>query len=138
MKAGNGRVTLWTKHLNKPFLRFVVSGIINTVSTYLIYLFLLLFLNYSIAYTISYLSGIFISYYLNTLFVFNEKVSLMKFLKFPIVYVIQYLINVLMMYVLVEHLGMSAKIVPIIVIIVTIPINYVLSKLIIKGKKSEV
>ncbi|WP_339251667.1 GtrA family protein [Paenibacillus sp. FSL P2-0136] len=134
MKVESGRPTLLTKLLNREFLKFVVSGGINTLTTYLMYLLLLLFLNYSLSYTVSYVSGIFLSYYLNTVFVFKEKISIKKFLKFPIVYLIQYFINLLMLYILVEHLHLSTKIVPLIVVVVTIPVTFVLSKLIIKSK----
>ncbi|WP_340026059.1 GtrA family protein [Paenibacillus sp. FSL K6-1096] len=134
MKAESGRPTLLTKLLNKEFLKFVISGGVNTLATYLVYLLLLLFLNYSLSYTVSYISGIFLSYYLNTVFVFKEKMSIKKILKFPVVYLIQYFINLLMLYILVEHLHLSTKIVPLIVVIVTIPVTFVLSKLIIKSK----
>lgn len=134
MKVEKDQPTLLIRLLNKEFLKFVISGGVNTLATYLVYLLLLLFLNYSLSYTVSYVSGIFLSYYLNTVFVFKEKVSLKKFFKFPIVYLIQYLINILMLYILVEFLNLSEQIVPLIVIVVTIPITYTLSKLIIKSK----
>ncbi|WMT40585.1 GtrA family protein [Paenibacillus sp. D2_2] len=134
MKVENDHPTLLTKLLNKEFLKFVISGGINTLATYLVYLLLLIFFNYSLSYTISYVSGIFLSYYLNTVFVFKEKVSFVKFLKFPVVYLVQYLINIFMLYILVEYLHISTQIVPLIVIVVTIPITYTLSKFIIKSK----
>ncbi|AIQ49621.1 polysaccharide synthesis protein GtrA [Paenibacillus sp. FSL R7-0273] len=134
MKAESGHPTLLTKLLSKEFLKFVISGGINTLTTYLMYLLLLAFFDYSLSYTLSYVSGIFLSYYLNTVFVFKEKVALGKFLKFPIVYLVQYLVNIMMLYVLVEHLHLSTGIVPLIVIVITIPITYVLSRLIIKSK----
>ncbi|OMD81300.1 MULTISPECIES: GtrA family protein [Paenibacillus] len=134
MKVEKDHPTLLTKLLNKQFMKFVISGGINTLFTYLVYLLLLQALSYSMSYTISYISGIFLSYYLNTIFVFKEKVTFRKFLKFPIVYLVQYLINLLMLFVLVEYLNLSKQIVPLIVIVVTIPITYTLSKLIIKSK----
>ncbi|GIO88493.1 membrane protein [Paenibacillus faecis] len=133
MKAESDRPTLLTKFLNKEFLKFVFNGGINTIATYLIYLFFLLFFNYSISYTISYVAGILISFYLNTVFVFKEKLSFSKFVKFPIVYIVQYLINLFMMFVLVEQLNLSPQVVPLIVIVVTIPVTYTLSKFIIKA-----
>ncbi|MNI85331.1 GtrA-like protein [compost metagenome] len=120
--------------MNKEFFKFIISGVLNTIATYLIYLLLLVFLEYSLAYTVSYLSGIFISYCLNTLFVFKEKISLKTFLKYPIVYVVQYVINLIMIFILVEHLGFSEQIVPLIVVVTTIPITFLLSKIIIRGK----
>ncbi|GAV12374.1 GtrA family protein [Paenibacillus sp. NAIST15-1] len=134
MRAGNGRPTLLTKYLNKEFIKFIFSGGVNTVATYLFYLLLLMFLNYSLSYTISYISGIFLSYYLNSIFVFDEKVSFRKFIKYPIVYLTQYILGIVLMYGLVEYLHLSVQIVPLVVIIVSLPITYLLSKLIIKSK----
>jgi len=125
---------LLTKHLNKEFLKFLVSGGINTLATYLMYLLLLLFYNYSISYSISYVAGIFLSYYLNSVFVFKEKISFRKFLKFPLVYIVQYLINMLLMYILVEYVQMYAQIVPLVAMVITVPITFLLSKMIIKSK----
>lgn len=134
MRAENGRHILWTKLTNKEFLRFLVSGGVNTLSTYLIYLILLMFLDYRVSYTISYACGIFISYALNVKFVFKEKVTFKSFVQFPIVYLLQYLINLLLLYILVDHLHISEIIVPIISVIVTIPISFILSKVIIKKR----
>ncbi|WP_340387729.1 GtrA family protein [Paenibacillus sp. FSL E2-0151] len=134
MKVGNGLPMLLTKHLNKEFLKFLISGGINTLATYLMYLFLLLFYNYSLSYSISYIAGIFLSYYLNSVFVFKEKISLYKFLKFPIVYLVQYLVNMLMLYVLVEYAQFHVQIVPLVAMIITVPITFLLSKTIIKSK----
>lgn len=123
------------KNLNKEFLKFIVSGALNTLATYIIYLLLLNFISYSISYTVSYISGIFLSYYLNSLFVFKEKLSLKKFLKYPIVYIVQYIINLFMVFLFVEKMGFSARFVPLVVILITLPITYLLSKIIIKEKK---
>ncbi|MEK4529087.1 GtrA family protein [Paenibacillus sp. FSL H8-0104] len=134
MKAGNGLLMLLTKHLNKEFLKFLISGGINTLATYLMYLFLLLFYNYSLSYSVSYIAGIFLSYYLNSVFVFKEKISFRKFLKFPIVYLVQYIVNMLMLYVLVEYAQFNVQIVPLVAMIITVPITFILSKMIIKSK----
>ncbi|WP_100528515.1 GtrA family protein [Paenibacillus sp. GM1FR] len=125
---------LLTKRLNKEFLKFLISGGINTLATYLMYLFLLLFYNYSLSYSVSYIAGIFLSYYLNSVFVFKEKISFRKFLKFPIVYLVQYLVNMLLLYVLVEHAQFYVQLVPLVAMIITVPITFFLSKIIIKRK----
>nr|WP_318283421.1 GtrA family protein [Paenibacillus xylanexedens] len=133
MKAGRDLPMLLTKRLNKEFLKFLISGGINTLATYLMYLFLLLFFNYSLSYSVSYILGIFLSYYLNSVFVFQEKISFRKFLKFPIVYLVQYLVNMLLIYVLVEHAHFFVQIVPLVAMLITVPITFLLSKLIIKS-----
>ncbi|MWJ33253.1 GtrA family protein [Saccharibacillus sp. WB 17] len=125
---------MWTKLTNKEFLRFLISGGLNTLATYIIYLILLNFLDYRVAYTISYVCGIFISYGLNVKFVFKTNVTFKSFIQFPIVYLVQYAINLLLLYVLVDYLYISEIIVPIISVIVTIPLSFLLSKFIIKTK----
>lgn len=91
-------------------------------------------MNYNMAYSISYVAGILLSYYLNSVFVFQEKISLRKFIKYPVVYIVQYLINLVLLNILIEYAGLSTKIVPIITIVITIPITFLLTKFIIKGK----
>lgn len=134
MKAEKDHLTLWMKFLNKEFLKFLISGVINTLVTYGLYLAFLIIMEYKAAYTLSYVLGILLSYFLNTFFVFKEKVSLLKFIKFPVVYLAQYLMNLVILLLLVEYINLSAEIVPIIAIFITLPITYFLSKIIIKGK----
>lgn len=136
MKVEEDLHILLMKFINKPFFRFVISGILNTAVTYALYLVLLLFIEYKTSYTISYIIGIFFSYYLSTKFVFKESVSFIKFLKFPIVYLVQYFINLLFVFLFVEKLGVSSQIVPIIVTFISIPITFVLSKFIIVSRKA--
>lgn len=128
---------LLMKFLNKQFIKFIIVGLINTVSTYLLYLIFLKLTSYFWAYSISYILGIIISYFLNTLFVFREKTSLKKFLQFPIVYLVQYLINTFFLYLFVNVLSIRKEISPIIIIVITIPITFLLSKKIIQEKKRK-
>ncbi|MCG7407930.1 GtrA family protein [Paenibacillus sp. ACRRX] len=122
------------KFLNKEFFKFLVVGIINTACTYLIYLLLLNAFSYTVSYTISYISGILISYLLNSYYVFKEKLNYKKMIQFPLVYVVQYLLNAVLLYVLVDNSKLEKEYAPLIVIILSIPITYILSKLIIKKK----
>ncbi|WP_256711108.1 GtrA family protein [Paenibacillus sp. FSL A5-0031] len=115
--------------------KFGLVGLLNTIITYILYLFLLDHFPYSLAYTISYVAGIIISYFFNTIFVFKQSVSLSNFLKFPVVYLVQYLLNLLLMFVVVNKLLINEKIALIISIAVTFPITFVLSKYVLKSKK---
>ena len=94
---------------------------------------MVLFLPYPIAYTIFYIVGVFISYYLNARFVFREKRRLSKALQFPIVYLAQYLIGLGLLYLLIEVAHLSKFLAPIIIVLVTVPCTYVLSRCVIKG-----
>ena len=125
------------KYINKEFIRFVLFGGVNTLLGYLIYVILLIFLNYKVSFTITYVSSIFISYYLNSKFVFCRKVSLKKGLMYPSVYLIQYLICMLLLHIFVEILNLSKFIAPILAVLLTVPVTFFLSRSIIKGQARE-
>ncbi|MBA2270363.1 MAG: GtrA family protein [Chthoniobacterales bacterium] len=111
--------------------RFVIFGATNTLIAYLLYLALLLFLRYPIAYTASYVCGIFVSYYLNATFVFKEPLRLSRALQYPVVYALQYFISMAALYVLVELLRVSEVIAPFAIALGMIPIAYLLSRYVI-------
>ena len=125
------------KYINQEFIRFVLFGGVNTLLGYLIYVILLVFLNYKVSFTITYVSSIFISYYLNSKFVFYRKVSLKKGLVYPSVYLIQYLICMLLLHIFVEILNLSKFIAPILAVLLTVPVTFFLSRSIIKGQARE-
>jgi len=125
------------KYINKEFIRFVLFGGVNTLLGYLIYVILLIFLNYKVSFTITYVSSIFISYYLNSKFVFYRKVSLKKGLMYPSVYLIQYLTCMLLLHFFVEILNLSKFIAPILAVLLTVPVTFFLSRSIIKGQARE-
>lgn len=135
MKAEKDHRILLTKFINKPVIRFAISGSINTCVTYLAYLMLLSFWEYKISYTISYIFGIFLSYYLSTVFVFQEKITFLKFLKFPVVYLVQYIINLIFIFLLVDIWGLPTTLMPIIVTIISLPVTFILTKIIVTSKK---
>jgi putative flippase GtrA len=117
--------------LPTEFFRFLLVGTLNTFLSYLLYLVLLSFLSYLPAYTITYLVGIILSYFLNVLFVFKYRLSITTFFKYPIVYIIQYLIGVSMLWALVDNVAMSPEFAMISVIVVTIPITFITSRFIL-------
>ena len=74
------------------------------------------------------------SYYLNSRFVFRREVSLTKALRYPTVYLVQYLLSVLLLCVLIEIFSLNKLIAPALVILITIPVTFSLSRFIIKGR----
>ena len=113
------------------FARFLISGAVNTVTTYLIYVGLVLFLPYPVAYTITTAIGILLSYYLNARFVFRQPLRLSAALRYPAVYAIQYVLGLVLLYVLVEIGHLSKFIAPVFIVLATVPVTFVLSRLII-------
>lgn len=116
----------------REYAAFLASGAVNSALTYVLYILLLTLLNYKTAYSISYVCGIFISYYLNSRWVFKEPLSLLKFLQYPVVYIVQYLLGIATLYVCVDILGMRQWLAPLAVIAVTVPATFFLSRCIIK------
>lgn len=118
-------------------IKFLLIGGANTVITYLIYLGLLKLLDYSIAYTVAYVSGMVISYFGHTLFSFNGKANFKSFIQYPLVYLVQFLVSYLIIYVLINALSVSEPLAPLISIILTIPLTFVMTKMIIKGSTTK-
>jgi putative flippase GtrA len=124
------------RSIDREFGRFIVCGAVNTVVTYCAYLACLLVLPYLAAYTVTYVAGIFLSYYLTARFVFRQPLSLGRAFQFPVVYVVQYTLGMCLLYLLVKALGMSEKLAPILVILLTLPVTFLLSRLIVRGKRT--
>lgn len=116
------------------FIKFVGIGGINTIATYLLYLLLLFVSTYQVSYTIAYLSGIFLSYWLNLKFVFQERGSTKKMLLYPFVYLGQYIVGMFILYVTVDYFNIPQEIGPIIVVLITLPMTFFLSKTILTNK----
>jgi putative flippase GtrA len=116
------------------FARFIVAGAANTGISYAVYLLLLVLMPYLAAYTISYLVGIVISYLLLTRFVFRTPRRLATAVRFPLVYVAQYLIGSTVIVLLVETMGVRASIAAIVAIVVSIPVTFALSRLLLRAR----
>lgn len=122
------------RFINREFTRFIFWGGVNTLAGYLLYALLLLFLQYLVAYTITYASGILVSYYLNSRFVFRREIAVRKAVQYPLVYLVQYLLGTGSLYLLVRVLKVNKLVAPAIVILLTIPVTFLLGRRIIRGR----
>lgn len=127
--------SLLEKLTSLSFARFLVSGGVNTVLTYGTYLLLLKLFSYKIAYTISYLGGILLAFVLSRYFVFKSHRGAKSVILFPFIYVIQYVLSIVIIWTWVEKLGLNAAIAPLISITLTIPVTFLLSKILFSNKK---
>ncbi|MEQ7868032.1 GtrA family protein [Xanthomonas arboricola] len=110
------------------FVRFLISGGINTVATYAAYLALLQATSYKVAYTVAYLIGIVISFCINRLFVFQTHRGWRSLVMFPFVYLAQYLVSLTVVFLWVEYLELPSTLAPLMAIIATIPMTFALSR----------
>ena len=124
-----------TDHASGSIPRFLVAGVFNTALTYVVYVMLLHVVSYPVAFTLAYVAGILVSYALSARFVFRRQASWRSFLRFPFVYLAQYLAGLLLVSLLVEWLAVPAWIAPIVALLVTIPLTYVLSRAVFAGAR---
>lgn len=114
-------------------VRFLAGGALNTGSTFVLYWLLLLVVDYRLAYTISFVSGILISYVINTKFVFRTHYSLRKIVLFPLAYLATYIVGALILQISVSHFGVDSRIAPFFSICATLPLTFLLTKLVLVG-----
>lgn len=121
----------------KRWLRFVVGGGMNTGFSYLIYLLGGLVFSYQVAYFIAYVSGVIFSYWFNARFVFHVLLSWKGLLSYPLVYLVQYLVSALLLGGAVEYFGINKYIAPLAITLITLPLTYCMSKLLLGAGKSS-
>lgn len=117
-------------------LRFMISGGLNTLVTWLIYLMLLNHSGYKVSYTTAYVIGIFLGFLFNRFFVFRIDSGVISAILFPFVYLVQYLLGLLIVWVWVDLIGMQATLAPIASTILTIPVTFILSRYIFNKRFS--
>ena len=71
---------LLKKYTKNNFYKFLITGSLNTIFTYMIYLLLLIVIKYTYAYSISFVCGIVFSYIMNLKYVFSVSHSRKKIL----------------------------------------------------------
>lgn len=123
------------KFFDTEFKRFLAAGAFNTVAGYAVYLAFTLLLDYRLAYTASYLIGIIVSYWINTTFVFRSTWNWKRLAAFPSVYLLQYTLGLGLIWLFVDQLDISEKIAPLLAVPVTVPLTFLASRFIIKGKQ---
>lgn len=116
----------YTKH---SFFKFIISGVLNVTSTYLIYLVLLIIVEYKIAYSISFMLGILLSFIMNQKYVFNADYSNKKLFYYPIIYIIQYSISIFLLIFIIEILKFPKEVAPFFIVIILVPFTYFLNKI---------
>lgn len=117
--------------LFKQFFKFGIVGCVNTFSSWLFY-YPLIFINvdYRIATTIAYILSSIIGYLLNKKWVFKKNIyDSNSVLKYYVVYGSSYILNMFCVYLWVEVLDISKLYAPILTLFVTVPYNFIFSKL---------
>lgn len=120
------------ERLRGQALRFLLAGGINTLATLGLYWLLLPAIGYGPAYTVSFVAGIAISYLLNVRFVFRVAASPRSAVLFPGVYAVQYCVGLAVLWLWSSVLGLSPAYGVIASIAVTVPLTFILARLVLK------
>ncbi|WP_017548522.1 GtrA family protein [Salinicoccus carnicancri] len=118
------------------FIRFILTGLLNTVNYYVIYTLLLWSgLPYLLSHVTGFLSAFVISYFLNCHFVYRVRPTWPRFLKFPLTQVVNMGMQTLLLYIFVDTFGWNEIIAPLPVLIVTVPVTYTITRWVLKDKE---
>ena len=110
------------------FLRYLVMGGTNTVVAYAIYLLLLQWMRYEVAYSIGYAVGIVMAYALSAVFVFRQPMRKRSAMRFPLVYLAQFLISLGLLRLAVEVIHIPQWLALGFAVVLTIPVTFLLSR----------
>lgn len=125
--------------LNTEFSRFVVVGVINTITYYSIYLVLhkLVGMPYLFAHILGFLISLNISFFLNSYVTYKVKPTIKKYLYFPLTQVVNISVSTFLIYVFVEFVHLSSYVAPFGAVLFTVPITFIVSSRILKGPASS-
>jgi len=116
--------------LSRQFIIFGLIGGINTLIYLSIYYGLVyLKVHFIIANTLGFFASVFNAYYLNRRFVFNHKQAKPNsFIKSFVTYGSTFIISTFLLYAMINWMGISKQIAPLINLCFTIPCNFILHK----------
>ena len=128
-----------SKLLHTEFVRFVIVGVINTLTYYSIYLVLhnIFDLPYLAAHLVGFFISLNISFFLNTYVTYRVRPTWKKYLAFPLTQVVNISVSTALIFIFVEFLGLSSNIAPFAAVLFTVPITFIISSKILKDKPEQ-
>lgn len=127
----NNRNSIQNKTLYKEAIRFGIVGTISTSITYGVYYLLLHYINPSIAFTIGYLIAFVVNFILTTTFTFGVKATTKRGIGFTLSNIVNYSLSVGLLNMFI-WMGLSESIAPIPMFAITIPLNFIIVRRLIK------
>ena len=122
------------KWFERQGTRFLVAGAANTAIGYGLYLLFNLVVDYRVAYSLSFALGIVISFVLNSVYVFRQPLRWARLIVYPAVYLLQYVVGLGCIWVFVDVMHQSEALAPFLAVAVSLPLTYVATRHILKGK----
>ncbi len=114
--------------LDKTFILFVLIGFVNTFNGIMFSYLYSKLLNENLSFVLGYISGIIISYSLNSLITFRERLSLVKFVRFIISYFPNFIIQNVIVFLIFNVLNFDKLIAYTLAAIIGTPVTFILLK----------
>ena len=114
--------------INKEFILFIIIGVINTFNGVMFSFIYSSLLNENLAFILGYISGLIVSYILNSYITFKEKLSFTKFIKFGISYIPNFIIQNIVVIITFNILGLHKLIAYCLAAVIGIPVTFLLLK----------
>jgi len=108
------------------FARFVVVGAANTAFSYLVYLLLLQFIDYRLAYSVAYVLGLATGYLANARVVFDASPGARSAVGYLASYGVTYLASLAVLWLVVDRAGLSRPMAMLAALAVAVPLSYLL------------
>lgn len=122
---------------SKQFIIFVIIGIINTFNGTVFSKIYAYFMNGNIAFVFGYISGLIISYILNSYFTFKKPMELEKFIKFAISNIPNFIIQNIVVVIVYNILGLPDIIAFGLAAIIGVPVTFIFLKFFAFKEKKE-
>ena len=108
------------------FARFLVVGTANTAASYVVYLLLLLVVDYRVAYTVAFVAGLAGGYLMHARFVFGARPGARSAASYLVTYAAMYLVSFLVIYVAVDRLSVPKPLGMLAALAFTVPASFML------------
>lgn len=120
---------------NRQFICFLIIGCINSLSGIVFSWIYSAIVGPIMAFIPGYISGIIISYILNSVFTFKERLDITKFLKFGISTIPNFLIQFITVLIIVNGLGLHRLVAYVLAAIIGVPVTFIILKLFVFIRK---
>lgn len=120
-------------HSKESFIQFIKFGLVGISNTAIAlasyYFFLFIGCHYLIANILAWIISVFNAYYWNHRYVFkSERQWFAVLIKTYLSYGVSFLLGTALLVFFIEFLGISDKIAPLLTMVVTIPVNFLMNK----------
>lgn len=122
---------------SKQFIMFIIIGIINTFTGVIFSYIYSSFLNENIAFIFGYISGLFVSYILNSYITFKETLNVQKLIKFAISNIPNFIIQNIVVLIVFNIMGWHKLIAYCLAAAIGVPVTFILLKFFAFNNKNK-